>query len=345
MRSTKLKEMYIVRYADDFRIFCRTKSDAEKTKIAVTQWLAQRLRLEVSQEKTRIINVKRRYSEFLGFKIKVYPKGNKEVVKSHICDKQLTRKRQALCEQAKNVAKPRPGKNECDEIHLYNSMVMGMQNYYQIATNVNLDCGKLNRAVMTIFTNRLNSQNGSRLQKSGRKLTEFERKRFGDSGQKRWVAGSDEPIHPIGYVQCKNPMCKKRSINCYTAEGRKEIHNNLRVNMNLLLQLMRQPLYNNSAEYADNRISLFSAQWGKCAVTGREFETIGDIHCHHTVPRKHGGMDNYNNLTLVLEPIHKLIHATKPETIEFYKKVCNLDRVQIAKLNKLRLMANLEKIA
>ncbi len=31
MRKTKLKEMYIVRYADDFRIFCRTKTEAELT--------------------------------------------------------------------------------------------------------------------------------------------------------------------------------------------------------------------------------------------------------------------------------------------------------------------------
>ena len=29
MSKTKLKEMYIVRYADDFRIFCRTKTTAE----------------------------------------------------------------------------------------------------------------------------------------------------------------------------------------------------------------------------------------------------------------------------------------------------------------------------
>lgn len=39
MRNTKLKEMYIVRYADDFRIFCRNRKDAEKVKIAVTKWL------------------------------------------------------------------------------------------------------------------------------------------------------------------------------------------------------------------------------------------------------------------------------------------------------------------
>ena len=57
MRKTGLKEMYIVRYADDFRIFCRTKIDAEKTKIAIMQWLSERLKLEVSEEKTRIVNV------------------------------------------------------------------------------------------------------------------------------------------------------------------------------------------------------------------------------------------------------------------------------------------------
>lgn len=54
MRKTALKEMYIVRYADDFRIFCRTKTDALKTKIAITQWLKERLKLDVSEERQRI---------------------------------------------------------------------------------------------------------------------------------------------------------------------------------------------------------------------------------------------------------------------------------------------------
>ena len=53
--------MYIVRYADDFRILCRTKSEAERVKIAVSKWLLERLRLEVSPEKTRIVNVKKKY--------------------------------------------------------------------------------------------------------------------------------------------------------------------------------------------------------------------------------------------------------------------------------------------
>jgi len=65
MRKTKLKEMHIVRYADDVRILCATKTQANRVMIAVKQYLCERLRLEVSEKKTRVVNVKRNSSEFL----------------------------------------------------------------------------------------------------------------------------------------------------------------------------------------------------------------------------------------------------------------------------------------
>ena len=130
MRKTGLKEMYIVRYADDFRIFCRNKEDALRTKEAVTAWITERLRLEVSPEKTRIVNVRKRYSEFLGFKIRVRPKSRKYIVQSHICDKKLELERQKLVEQAKRIARPPEGKRPLDEIRLYNSMVLGIQKLF-----------------------------------------------------------------------------------------------------------------------------------------------------------------------------------------------------------------------
>lgn len=75
--------MYIVKYADDFRIFCRTREQAERTLIAVTQWLKERLRLDVSPEKTRVVDGRRSYSEFLGFKIRLRKKG-KSMSSNHI---------------------------------------------------------------------------------------------------------------------------------------------------------------------------------------------------------------------------------------------------------------------
>lgn len=336
MRSTNLKEMYIVRYADDFRIFCRTKEDARRTMIAVTQWLSDRLKLEVSPEKTRIVNVKHRYSDFLGFKIKLHPKGKKYVVMSRIADKQRQRKKQNLIEQAKNVAHPRKDRNEYSEIMLYNSMVMGMQNYYCIATDIVIDCRELNRAVMTVFTNRLKGQRSSRLVKTGRELTKTEQYRYGKSQQLRYVAGVDEPIYPIGYTQFRTPRQNNRNINSYSAEGRIGLHDNLRINTDLMLTLMRNPPENASIEYADNRISLFSAQWGKCAVTGKELQGLQDIYCYHINPYLRYGRDRYANLILICENAYNLITAVDQQAVKQYLMACNLDDKQLGKVNTLR---------
>lgn len=344
MRRTKLKEMHIVRYADDFRIFCRSQKDAQNTMIAVMKWLKERLKLDVSPEKTRIVNVKRHYSEFLGFKMKLHPKGSRYAVRSRMSDKALQKQKRNLVEQAYRVAKPAAGSSELKEVAKYNAMVLGVQNYYRIATDISKDCRLLHRSVMTVFTNRLRTQKGCRLVRTGRELREVERKLYGKSGQLRFIAGTDEPIYPVGYVRHKIPMAKRISVNPYTIQGRIGIHNNLRINTHLMWQLMNQALPHRSAEYADNRISLFSAQWGKCAVTGLPFESLDDIHCHHKKPRHMGGTDKYENLTLVQKQVHRLIHATSNDTIQHYLTLLNLSAGQVRKLNQLRLLAGCNEI-
>ena len=341
MKKTNLKEMFIVRYADDFRIFCRNRSDAVKTKIAVTQWISERLKLEISQEKTRIVNLRHGYSDFLGIKMKVREKGQKKVVQSHISDKSLEQKKAKLLQQAKRIASPRSGKTEQEEIRLYNAMVMGMQNYYCLATDISDDFNQLNHSVMTVLTNRLNTEKGCRLVRKGRPLSEVERKRYGRSKRLRYVAGSGEPIYPIGQVRRIRPRCKKRSWCSYTPEGREGLHDNLRINVHLMLKLMRQPLTGRSIEYADNRISLFSAQWGKCAVTGKPFRTTKEIHCHHIKPRQCGGGDEYENLILVQDIVHRLIHASQKNTIVQIVKTLKLNEKQLHKVNELRKNAGL----
>ena len=57
LRQTKLKECHIVRYADDFKVFCKTYGDAVRLKYAVEKWLMNRLMLETSKEKSKITNL------------------------------------------------------------------------------------------------------------------------------------------------------------------------------------------------------------------------------------------------------------------------------------------------
>ena len=45
--------------------------------------------------------------------------------------KAIKKQKQKLIEQAKRIANPKYGKTERDEIMLYNSMAMGLQNYFR----------------------------------------------------------------------------------------------------------------------------------------------------------------------------------------------------------------------
>ena len=340
LRKTQLKEMYIVRYADDFKIFCRKRSDADKVFIAVKQWLQDRLKLQISEEKSKVINLKKQYSEYLGFKLKAVKKGNKYVVRSHMRDKAVQKVTDELIEQVKKIQKPKDNKQSVMEICKFNQMVEGVQNYYQYATHVNIDCKKIQRAISTVITNRLKR----RVKKKGITRNKHIHKRYGDSQQLRFVDGY--PLVPIGYVQTRNPMYKKASICKYTPEGRQEIHKSLQFD-EYVSWVMEQLQYNytftDSIEFTDNKISLYAAQNGKCAVLGSILD-IDDIHCHHKLPKKLGGKDNYQNLIIVHQDVHRLIHATQLQTISRYLYALKLDKQQVSKVNKLRKMVGNEPI-
>ena len=107
---------------------------------------------------------------------------------------------------------------------------------------------------------------------------------------------------------------------------------------------MKQSSFDESIEYKDNKISKFSSQQGKCAVTGKVFVTTDEIHCHHIIPKEFGGDDSYQNLVLVLDLVHRLIHAKKEDTIRQYLDILKLESEELRKVNSYREKAGNEKI-
>ena len=105
---------------------------------------------------------------------------------------------------------------------------------------------------------------------------------------------------------------------------------------------MLQELYDSTIEYKDNRISLYCAQNGKCAITGKILN-INDIHCHHKIPKKDGGTDEYTNLIILDKDIHILVHAKDIETIQKYISLIKNDK-QLNKINNLRRLCGLTNI-
>jgi len=64
----------VVRYADDFVVFCETKEDAERVIDLLRVWLATR-GLRLSDEKTRIVHLTEGF-DFLGFNVRQYKVSN-----------------------------------------------------------------------------------------------------------------------------------------------------------------------------------------------------------------------------------------------------------------------------
>ena len=337
LRRSRLKEVHAVRYADDFKIFCPTHEDAVKAYKATEMWLKDRLGLDISPDKSKVVNLKRQYSEFLGFKLKVRKKGKKYVVRSHMNDKAYKKAHEKLTGEIKELAHSSDDTAQFIQLQKYNSVVAGLHEYYRIATDTVDDFAKLAFSINKQLNNRLKGD----VSRKGTLRNGFIKDKYGKSKQLRFL--HERPIVPVGAVQQKNAQNKRKSINKYTAKGRELIHKNLAINTEAMLYLMRNPVMGRSIEYADNRISLFAAQYGKCAITGLPME-VHEIHCHHKVPVSKGGTDEYANLILITEAIHVIIHATSETIIKQYLNNIQLDDSKLEKLNKLRTLAEMPPI-
>lgn len=342
---TKLKECYLVRYADDFKIFCKKHSDAVKLFEATKQWLWERLGLEISPEKSKIVNVKRHYSEFLGFKLKVREKGKKPdgskryVIEAHVRDKALKKIRARSKEIIGQIRRTYDPKMEYRLIQKYNSYLIGIHNYYCIATHVNLDIHKIAFDVKKSLYNRLKH----RLQRTGSISNRYIQEKYGKSREVRYLNG--HAVVPVAYVQHRVPMDRKIRVNPYMPEGRTEIHKNLAgLNLAVMNHLMNTPAGQQSVEYNDNRIALYVAQKGKCAVSGIALDA-NQVDCHHKKPLSLGGDDSYQNLIIVSDAVHILIHSSSERTIKKYLNDLQLNSKQLAKLNNLRKLAEMPQIA
>lgn len=327
-KRSKLKEMFIVRYADDFKIYCRNYNTAKRIFTAVKLWIKERLGLDISPEKSTIVNLRKKYSEFLGFKFKVRAKRKKYVVTSHISEKSKIKIKSMLVRKVKEILKHADVKTVTN----YNATILGIHNYYKVATEISADFSKLAFEVNRIIYNRLKNMSSCNGYKG-----DVYKKLYGKYNFKE-ISIAGITLYPLAGISTKPPMNYPKDINIYSLEGRIKIHENIKgYNTKLLKYIMQNPIKNASTEYNDNRISLYIGQNGKCGVTGEILEH-GDIEVHHKIPKSKGGTDKYKNLIIIRKSIHKLIHATNTETIKNYMNNLHLKGNQIDKLNKLRKM-------
>ena len=335
MRTTKLKEFWFVRYADDFKIFCKDYQTAQKIFIATRNWLKERLGLEISPEKSKITNLRKNYTEFLGFKLKVTKNKKKLTCKSKMCDKAKKETIRKLREQIRII---QTKANEKEVLKL-NSMILGAHRYYNSATMASRDFNDIHFLLLRTLKSRL-----KRVMKI-KPRNEYSmayKKLYGNyHGMNRTVAGIS--IFPI--YGCVHEVLKsfpQETCN-YTKEGRERLHKRIKSNSAILIyNYLRFGNIYKSVELFDNSVSLIAGQNGLCHISKEEL-VLGNMELHHKKPRELGGIDEYKNLIWLCKEAHKLVHSTLQETMNKYLEILKLDKDGLKRINTLRkLVGNSE---
>jgi group II intron reverse transcriptase/maturase len=332
-KRSNLKEGYLVRYADDFKILCRDWKTAQKWYYAVRQYLKERLKLDISPEKSQIINLRKRESEFLGFTIRANRKGNKRVAHTGI---KANKKQKIKAEAKKRILKLKASPTAKNAL-LFNSFVLGIHNYFNRATHVNIEFSRLAYELRTFMYNRL------------KPVGKYEHptnppptyKKFYSLGFKTFKV-ANVYLFPLANVKTRNNMNFSQSLTPYTKAGRERIHKQLQTDIQREISfLMKSNIQTRSVEYMDNRISRYSMKMGKCEITGISLYA-SDVHCHHYIPKHLGGNDKFNNLRILHKEVHKLIHQTDKKTIDLLIAKLGITIPMVQKINKYREKCGLE---
>ena len=334
-KRTHLKEGYIVRYADDFKIICRDWKTAEKWYHAVKLFLKERLKLDISPEKSKIINLRKNESSFLGFTIRANRKRKKRVAHTFVRAEKM-QKIKADAKKRLEILRTSPTTQNATR---FNSFVLGLHNYFNRATHVNL---AFSRLAYELGASRYNRLKPVGKYEHPNNPPPVYKNLYGLGSKTYKIAGVY--LFPLGIIKTKNVIAFTQSITPFTVEGRVQISTRLSKDIRQeIVLLMESIIPTRSVEYMDNRISRYSMKKGKCEITGM-FLQAQNVYCHHYVPKHLGGTDKFDNLRILQIEVHELIHMTDKIKANILIKNLGITQSMIEKVNKYRVKCELEII-
>lgn len=293
----------LVRYADDFCVFCETQEDAQVVVELLTTWLAGR-GLTLSAEKTRIVHLDDGF-DFLGFTIKQYSSTRSKTGRTlHITPSKASIK--ALRRKVDTIWKHHYGAPVAALIAALNPVIRGWAAYFRIAI-----ASKVFSALDSwMFLKAVRWVNHTHPQQS---VTWKQAHYWGRLNPKRadgWVFGNKATGAYL--LKFKWVAIQRHVIVRGTASPDDPA----------LRDYWWARERAKARDLVPSKALLALQQHGLCSVCGVSLFTEEEVHVHHLVPRAKGGTDVYTNLRLVHYYCHQQLHATanvgakEPETAE-----------------------------
>ncbi|MGL5803048.1 MAG: group II intron reverse transcriptase/maturase [Cetobacterium sp.] len=283
LKETNLTEVKIVRYADDFKLFCRDRASAEKMFKLVKIFLKDRLKLDISEKKSKIVNLRKEYSYFLGIKFKAIKNRKKYTVRSYVSEVAIKEIQKMVKEQIKEIQK-RP---TAQEVLLFNSKIHGVQNYYRMATMVNIDFSKIGYIINKSLTNRLGKPSKEK-----------------DKKYKLRYKGYNYQVWNVARVTISTlQACKFKIPRLFSAKNKIAIEEKVGI----------EKIIDDDAQRAKLRYLRNST----CEITGEYIGGRDDFYVHWIIPKEHGGTDDIENLMILHSSFKRILTMENKE--DYYK--------------------------
>jgi RNA-directed DNA polymerase len=272
----------VVRYADDFVVFCETEEDALDVRDRVLPaWLAER-GLSLSEEKTRIVHLSEGF-DFLGFNVRHYPcpQTSRSGYKLRITPSKKTVL--GKVGEIRDIWLALHGHSVKAVLWKLNPIIRGWADYYRKSV-ASKTFGKLDK---WMFHRQVRFARHTHPEKSWKWMCKRYWGKLNDTRDDNWVFGDKQPgkyLLKFGWFKIVRHELVRGASSPDDPELRDYWWERQKVNANHL---------------SAGDIDMANDQGWVCRLCGMDLINGEELHRHHTIPRARGGSDARRNRELV----------------------------------------------
>ena len=286
----------VVRYADDFVIFCETKEDTKEAKSDIEKWLIQ-MGLKLSPEKTKITHITEGF-DFLGFNIRQYKVNNTKTGY-----KLLIKPSKEFLQKTRNDIREiflnHHGKSVGKLIGKINPVIRGKANYL----NKVVSSKAFQKLDSYLFQRQVRYVKRTHPNKGRRETKQMYWGRLNLQRADNWVFGDKQSgsyMQKFSWTKIeRHALVKQRSspddpsLTEYWEKRSKKS------------QKSEATKWNAKQEQVAYK------QGYNCPICKQSLFNDEELHLHHLTPRSEGGKDTINNLVWVHLFCHHKVHHQK----------------------------------
>lgn len=291
-RGINIGKRAVVRYADDFLVFCESEEEAQTVIDTLSEWLLQR-GLCFSKEKTKIVHLTAGFN-FLGFTVKQYKlrhtkRGKKLLITPSKESGQKLRDKLRLEWQS---LKGQPHTSVMEKL---NPIIRGWANYFRIGAASNT----FRKVDQWMFRKQIRFVNHTHPTKSAKWKQAKYWGRLNLNRRDKWVFGDKQTgIHLLRFswfpIQRHTLVKGNSSPDDASLKTYWQNRNQARIK-----------------EVSTSKQRIARQQKGVCPGCGESLFNGEEIHTHHKKPVSQGGTNGYANLQLLHLYCHQQVHATR----------------------------------